>query len=201
MPSALVSRGTSCSTRDRGQAEVIQHASNESTFPAALLHTSATTDRSGTATHPRTPLLDPKAARFVCRRVAPALRRLKEMVMATVSISHPTTHNTVSHDENYLGGSSAGSPEELCPKSWKWSDASGADACRQRQPSDHHRITTNITSSTCYRTKKKLRTLIFVTTTVLLVHILRSMCAVLARIYLYTHSTMRTFTYSSEASF
>ena len=124
-----------------------------------------------------------------------------EMVMATVSISHPTTHNTVSHDENYLGGSSAGSPEELCPKSWKWSDASGADACRQRQPSDHHRITTNITSSTCYRTKKKLRTLIFVTTTVLLVHILRSMCAVLARIYLYTHSTMRTFTYSSEASF
>ena len=80
-----------------------------------------------------------------------------EIVIAMVSISHSSTHNTVSHHNIVWVDNKAESRGDPFSKRRKWSDARDADARRQRRPSDHQCTSTNMPLSTQYRTEYQLR--------------------------------------------
>ena len=102
-PCACAMRGIARSTRKRGASLLSQARVERSIFLAAQLvpHTSAVADRSGSATS-RMQLRGPGGIHLACRGAAPALqgeRNWTEMVIATVSMSHPSTNNPVSQGE------------------------------------------------------------------------------------------------------
>ena len=74
--------------------------------------------------------------------------QLGYVIIATVSISHPTTHSTVSQDDILWEDGKAGSLGDVVRKRRKWSDARNADARRQHRPSDHYCSSTKTPSYT-----------------------------------------------------